>query len=660
MNALGDPSPRAENAKRSRERQNGAPKSEPSDKQQGKAETRGGRQRPARTAKRHRTGTDRSPAAVLAALTRNRATFTKGDIQREAAPDIIEAVIQHPDVIHLPDEGTGKLRYTTRQVLEAEQEVLSAAGMLARQQRHDVAPSVLASILARDHYRTITPEQRRAFRHATAAAGLALIDGQAGTGKSFVLGAVRQAYEAEGYRVIGLAPTNAVAEQLRQDGFNPARTLHSELYSLDKGFTRWTARTVVMVDEAAMIGTELMQKLTAHAQRAGAKLILTGDDRQLSSIERGGMFAVLKERFGAAPLSEVKRQKRSDDRRASELMAEGNFHDALASYDRKGGIHWTDSEDEARDDLVTQWAKDTAAIPDQSRFVFAYTNRDVDQLNEALRQVRQQRGELGAAYHFTTKHGEADFSRGDRVQFTGTDKAKGLFNGEAGTVREIEDHSITVAIDGPGSRVVSFDPDSFKDLRHGYAGTIYKGQGRTLDQTYLFHSLHWRASSSYVALTRHRDTTQIFVSRETAPDLDELTRQVSRVEDRRAASHFLKGQFREAMRQATTKEEPAPEPETRRRKGREDTGRAFRMSAKKTTRRTGRAWFRRAGKILRRAIPFSAAHEVEFTSWETPPDYDEHAEYLRFLEMSEQEDFNPQHENGGFHYAEAEHLSPHL
>ena len=580
---------------------------------------------------------------MLAALTRNRPTFTRRDVQREAAPAIIEAVLRHPDVIDLVDDA-GQPRYTTRQVLEAEQQVLRNADRLAGQQRHAVSPHVLAAILARDHYRCITPEQRRAFRHVTAAAGLALIDGQAGTGKSFVLGAVREAYEAEGYTVVGLAPTNAVAEQLRQDGFTRARTLHSELYSLDKGFTRWNRRTVVMVDEAAMIGTELMRRLTAHASQAGAKLILAGDDRQLSSIERGGMFAVLKERFGAAPLSEVKRQKHRDDRHASELMAEGNFLEALSSYDSRGGIHWTADQDEARTDLVAQWAKDTAAYPGQSRFVFAYTNRDVDRLNEALRQVRQQRGELGAAHHFTTKHGAADFSTGDRVQFTGTDKAKGLFNGEAGTVQEIDGDTLTVAIDGPGNRAVSFDAETFRDFRHGYAGTIYKGQGRTLDQTYLFHSEHWRASSSYVALTRHRDTTQIFVARDTAPDLGELTRQVSRVEDRRAASHFLKGQFRQAMKETTVKSE-APTPKAKRkRKRREEDARGL---------------FKKLALKIFRPVVRSIFHDSAFNCYAPPHELDETLRRMR-RQWNNQHAAPHYHHNQAFQNDRPNHPFPHL
>lgn len=152
--------------------------------------------------------------------------------------------------------------------------------------------------------------------------------------------------------------------------------------------------------------------------------------------------------------------------------------------------------------------------------------------------VREQRGELGEPRSFETKHGRAEFAAYDRLQITGTDKARGYTNGATGTVLGISDNKLVVALDGRGNRAVEIDATEFKDFRHGYAGTIYKGQGRTLDQTYLYHSEHWRSASSYVALTRHRDKAELFVARNTAPDLKHLARQMARVDDRRAASHF--------------------------------------------------------------------------------------------------------------------------
>jgi ATP-dependent exoDNAse (exonuclease V) alpha subunit len=257
----------------------------------------------------------------------------------------------------------------------------------------------------------------------------------------------------------------------------------------------------------------------------------------------------------SAELAEVRRQHKNDDRRAAELMAEGNFHGALGRYDAKGAIHWTRTQNEAREALVDQWAKDNAADSSKSRFVFAYTNADVDLLNRDIRQVRKQAGELeGQDHTFETKHGRAEFSAGDRVQFTGTDKPRGLYNGQAGTVQAIDGSKFTVRLDGRGERSVEFDAEVFQDFRHGYAGTIYKGQGRTLDQTYLYHSEHWRSAASYVALTRHRDKAELFVARNSAPDLKELARQMARVDDRRAASRFHQSDERAARRPLTPRE----------------------------------------------------------------------------------------------------------
>lgn len=506
----------------------------------------------------------RDAGAVLELLTEQRSTFTGRDLERALDKQITgrleraqfgEAVLSHPDVVRLSDQAGGPTtRYSTRQTIEAEVHVLRAAAGLVRNDQHQIAAPILAAVLSDKKFDGVSREQALAYRHATGGEGLSLIDGQAGTGKSFTMAAIREAYEAQGCRVIGLAPTNAVAQDMRRDGFTRARTVHSELFSLNNERTKWDRRTVVMVDEAAMIDTRNMAMLTAHAYAAGAKLILVGDDRQLSSIERGGMFGVLKDRYGAAELATVRRQHKNDDRRAAELMAEGNFHAGLEIYEGRGALHWTRTQPEARAALVAQWARDSAAVPTKSRFVFAYTNADVDQLNRAIRAVRKERGELEWQEHrFETKHGPADFSAADRIQFTGTDKGRGLYNGQAGIVQAIDGAKITVALDGRGDRVVTFDAGEFKDFRHGYAGTIYKGQGRTLDQTYLYHSEHWRSAASYVALTRHRDKAVLFVATNTARDLKQLARQMARVDDRRAASHFYRDE-REPVRPLTPRE----------------------------------------------------------------------------------------------------------
>ena len=283
------------------------------------------------------------------------------------------------------------------------------------------------------------PDQRLAFDHAVAAGGLKIIEGRAGTGKSYVLQAIRDAHEQAGRRVIGLAPTNAVAQDLKADGFSEAGTAHAELFRLKNGRTHWDRRTVVIVDEAAMMDSRVTGEVLGEARRSGAKVILAGDDRQLASIERGGLFTEMRQRHGAAEISEITRQRSDWQRAAARDLAEGRFGDAVAAFDRAGAITWTRDHEDARAALVAAWKRDTAAEPDATRFVFAYTNIDVDALNAELRQVRRERGELaGTDTRFETKHGEADFAPGDRVQFTDTLKFARIYNGNVGTISAID------------------------------------------------------------------------------------------------------------------------------------------------------------------------------------------------------------------------------
>ena len=503
----------------------------------------------------------RDAGGVLEALTKQRATFTPAQLKRAIHKEIhwktadkpeqkaaVEAersrfeaeIIAHPEIAGLADEpGSALTRYTTRTVLEAEGQVLHAAEQLAASDWHACGDDHQARIEASNKYRTMTAEQLNAFLRATRPEGLALIDGQAGTGKSFTIEAIREAYEQAGHRVIGLAPTNIVKEDMKASGFAHAATVHAELFALANGRTAWSRDTVVIVDEAAMLDTRIMALLATSAAEAGAKLILARDDRQLSSIDRGGMFGALKDRYGAAVLSEVKRQYKADERRASEMMAEGNFHDALGIYQQKGAIRWTRTEREARASLINQWAEDTARRPGQTRFVFAYTNDAVDELNAALRSIRKDRGELGLDHEIQTPLGPRNLAVGDRIQFTANDCKQGIANGAAGTIEAIDGTHLAVGLDTKELRTINFDARNFGAFRHGYAGTIYKSQGKTLDQTYLFHTDHWRAASSYVALTRHRAQTQLFVARNTAKNLAELARQIGRRDEQRAASQFF-------------------------------------------------------------------------------------------------------------------------
>ncbi|WP_162530764.1 AAA family ATPase [Rhodovastum atsumiense] len=477
-----------------------------------------------------------APALVLELLTKNQATFSRAALLRTLARAIpgaaaraafADRLLTRADVIGLRESGDAPVScYTTRQVLAAEQALAADAAALAAAQGHTADPAAAAAAL--DAHPFLSAEQRVAFAALTGRAGFALLAGEAGTGKSATLAAVRAAYEGSGRRVVGLAWTNAVAQDMRRDGFGTARTVAAELLRLQKGTTAWDANTVLVVDEAAMLATAPLAQLAAAARAAGAKLILAGDDRQLGSIERGGMFGPLRAAHGAAELHEVRRVADPRQKQAFNLMHKGDFAGALRLFAARGALHWSDRQDEAQAALVARYMADVAAAPAKARFVFAYTNKDVDALNQAIRAARKARGELGADHWLATANGELAFAVGDRIQFTGSASRKGardagLVTGNVGTILALDGSRVTVALDGKAGaavREVTFTvgadakTGAFRSFRHGYAGTIYRGQGRTLDQSYLYHSPHWRAASAYVALSRHREAVAVFVAKD--------------------------------------------------------------------------------------------------------------------------------------------------
>jgi predicted RNA-binding protein YlqC (UPF0109 family) len=480
-------------------------------------------------------------------LTRNNATFTERELDRFLAKHIADEaehlavkakVLGSSNTLVMHDRETGEVtgRYTTREVRDQERVAIADAQSVAKARHRAVGGRAASDALGS---RSLRDDQKAAFDHAIGSGGLKIVEGRAGTGKSYTLGAVREAHERAGYEVIGLGPTNSVAQDLKADGFAQSATVHSELFRLKNGRSQWTARTLVVVDEAAMLDSRMTGELLAEAKRSGAKLVLTGDDRQLASIERGGIFTELRQRHGSAEITEVTRQKVDWQRQAARDLAEGRVAEAVGAFAREGAISWSETQDQARAALVERWKADGEGAPFSSQFVFAYTNADVDALNTDLRAVRRERGELGEDVALMTKHGQAEFAVGDRVQFTDTLRGAKIYNGNAGVITGIDAQTgvLRAQLDDVGGRgrEVVWSASEFDGFRHGYAGTIYKGQGKTLDRTYLYHSHHWRQSSSYVALTRHRESAHIFAATETAQDVAHLARQMGRGEVRSAS-----------------------------------------------------------------------------------------------------------------------------
>ena len=222
---------------------------------------------------------------------------------------------------------------------------------------------------------------------------------------------------------------NAVADDLRRAGFTYANTAHREVWWQERGgkygIPEWGRDTVVIVDEAAMLDTHIYARLMRQAAEKGAKVVLAGDDRQQGSVERGGLFTELKERYGSAVISKVRRQEAEWQRAASGAFSEGRMSDGLRAYAQRGHVHWSAEIDESRDRLLSDWDQDSREKPDLARFVYASTNAEVNRINRAIHGIRLERGEIRNELEADTVKGKLAIGAGERLQFHGNGPGQG-------------------------------------------------------------------------------------------------------------------------------------------------------------------------------------------------------------------------------------------
>jgi Viral (Superfamily 1) RNA helicase len=212
-------------------------------------------------------------------------------------------------------------------------------------------------------------------------------------------------------------------------------------------------------------------------------------------------------------LTEVRRQKLDWQRTATQDLSAGKTTEALNAYDKKGHIIAVETRDDARKALIARWAHDYKQNPKASQLVMAFTRDDVRALNHDIRALRDQTGELGKSQTITTETGKKAFSVNDRIRFTRNERDLGVKNGSLRIIEGIEHGALSVKLDGTNARV-HVDTKFYKHLDYGYAATVHKAQGTTVDRSYVLASTHFDRHTAYVALSRHRDNATVFYARD--------------------------------------------------------------------------------------------------------------------------------------------------
>ncbi|HXW21923.1 MAG TPA: Ti-type conjugative transfer relaxase TraA, partial [Rhodomicrobium sp.] len=260
------------------------------------------------------------PSIALDAITQQQSTFTRRDMAMFAHRHsdgidqfnaVMGAMRGAPDLVELGADGRGEDRFTTREMIEGEQRLHRAAELMAETERHGVRDADREAALARAEARglVLSGEQAEALAHVTDGRDLGVVVGYAGTGKSAMLGVAREAWEAAGNEVRGVALSGIAAENLESGSGIASRTIASLEHGWGQGRDVLTSCDVLVIDEAGMVGTRQLERVLSHAADAGAKVVLVGDPQQLQSIEAGAAFRSIFERHGGAEIGEVRRQR---------------------------------------------------------------------------------------------------------------------------------------------------------------------------------------------------------------------------------------------------------------------------------------------------------------------------------------------------------------
>jgi len=488
---------------------------------------------------------------VLVALGGALAAVPPAELERLADRFLAERAVSV-----MAEHAAGERRWTTPELLKVEQRLIAAAVDRAGEQTAVASHEAVRAALGA--HPTIAGEQAAMVRDITqGGAGVVLVVGKAGTGKTFTLGVARHAWQLDGYKVVGTAPTGIATVCLGAEGFEEVATVDRLLGELDaagRGGRRGPgrgrdnsgpvldARTVLVVDEAGMLGSRKLARLLDHAERAGAKVVLVGDDRQLAAIEAGGGFRGLRLRLGASVLSENRRQQETWEREAVEHIRNGDLDAALAAYREHGRLVAAETPTQLKQTLLGEWWR--WFQQGERVAILAYRRDEVDQFNTACQQLRQQAGQLATE---RLQVGDRSFAAGDLV-VCGKNALRtlGVANATRGriTALDVEQRTITLQLEG-GKHVTLTrayldertcwwtrgNPDR-RTVDLGYATTGHRSQGVTLDRALVRVAGAEDHQWLYVAATRGAHQTTFFDVVSPEPRPVELELDVPKVEPR--------------------------------------------------------------------------------------------------------------------------------
>jgi conjugative relaxase-like TrwC/TraI family protein len=501
---------------------------------------------------------DATADRVLAELTETVSTFTRHDAVRAMAQHAplgaSRAELDAAAGELLADVGrvrrcgvdrNGDARYTTPEVQEAEQRLVETVRARAGEGSGILTSAHVEAALAdRPELLSGNAEQARMVRMlAAGGAGVSVVVGPAGTGKTKALEAYASAARADGRRVVGAAFTGAAAELLEGQTRTTSFTVHKLVGNWRD--EQMPAGAVVIVDEAGQLNRKLTGELVALAARDRTKLVLVGDPKQMQPMDSGGPFRAIEEFTPATDRIELtvnRRQSDAAERQRLALVRAGRMAEAVEGYMKNGQVLETPDAAEVRMRMVADWWE--AHQSGKDTLLLARRRNDVDLLNQMARQ-RCVEGGLVSGPAIT--HQGRTYQAGDELLCLKNDNRRDgirVRNGMRGHVTEVYPHARRLRVSFRDGTERLIPVNHYPDIAHGWAMTVEKAQGQTVDNAFVLRPAAAGQEWHYTALSRGRDPVKYYlVDRPPDRDVDGTSHAGERA-DTRSVAEVLAHQWR--------------------------------------------------------------------------------------------------------------------
>ncbi|MDX9901599.1 MAG: MobF family relaxase [Aliarcobacter sp.] len=508
-------------------------------------------------------------------LTSKESVFTKEQLLRESMKLSLgtHTLIDFQKEIEKDNELVNfeKNIYSTKEMIEIEKSIIQDAKDL-KNSFSEIATKETLNDFAEKNYSTMTIGQKESFTHILNSKDLITgVQGDAGTGKTFMLKAVKDFIEKSEtkFELQGLSFTGKAADEIQKEANIDSTTLHSFLNQKE-----FKENQIYVVDEASMVGSKQMKELIEKAKETNSKIVLIGDTKQFQTLSAGGIFEQLQKDdvMQTSIMSESKRANTETMKSLYKDIKNKDIESAFETLEKNELIKESTDLNEVKEEYL----KDK-----ENTLLIASKNSDKNYLNEAIRndlkfnfsneksfEIRENLNLNETEKHFAKyykekelvfiqkafkglkagseaviesvnqdrntitikskdkeieidlkKDGEKiasfqikskEFAVGEQVVFTKNDKKLNIKNGQIATIEKIEKNEITFK---RGDESLKIDSKKFNYFDYGYAITDYKSQGQTASKVIaVANSDMANTNSLYVQVTRAKDEVKIFTN----------------------------------------------------------------------------------------------------------------------------------------------------